>query len=133
MNMHIPVYVITFTFLTIYFPANAQVTEVIDSKYKSIRECNYVGGGVILRLPSERECPTLKIDAPTPIVPNAVAANAEQPQTVSRDQMTQGANAKTSDDIILDKAIYRCTNIGYKRETAEFRSCVTEQITLLSK
>lgn len=36
-------------------------------------------------------------------------------------------------DVILDTAINRCERIGFKRDTSEFRGCVTEQISLLSK
>lgn len=36
-------------------------------------------------------------------------------------------------DVILDTAINRCDRIGFKRDTSEFRGCVTEQISLLSK
>lgn len=41
--------------------------------------------------------------------------------------------ASATGDVILDTAINRCDRIGFKRETSEFRGCVTEQISLLSK
>jgi hypothetical protein len=115
-----------------YFPAKCQLSAVSNTEYKSIRECSYASG-LVLRLPSARQCPTLKIDASIPLVPNGIEAQAQQPQSVRADQMDQVTNAKTSGDVILEKAVSRCMNIGFKRDTAEFRSCVTEQIRLLSK
>lgn len=97
-----------------------------------IRQCEYVDG-VVLRVLLPRECPTLKTAAPTPAAQNVPEVAVQQPVIVNGGQSKQGANAATSDDIILEKAISRCTNIGFKRETPEFRSCVTEQITILSK
>lgn len=41
--------------------------------------------------------------------------------------------SSTTGDVILDTAINRCERIGFKRDTSEFRGCVTEQINLLSK
>lgn len=101
-----------------------------------VRQCEYVDG-VIMRVLAPRECPVLEAATPTPSSPspattitNAQAVSVQQPaQTTSASQPT----ANASGDIILEKAIGRCTNIGFKRDTAEFRSCVTEQITLLSK
>lgn len=58
--------------------------------------------------------------------PNAISNSNQAPSQLSE-------NTDPQKDIILDKAISRCKTIGYKRETAEYRSCVTEQITLLSK
>lgn len=43
------------------------------------------------------------------------------------------APASATSDVILDTAINRCERIGFKRDTSEFRGCVTEQISLLSK
>lgn len=43
------------------------------------------------------------------------------------------AQVSTTGDLVLDAAINRCDRIGFKRETSEFRGCVTEQISLLSK
>ena len=47
----------------------------------------------------------------------------------------QNTTAPTSaiGDVILDTALNRCDRIGFKRDTIEFRGCVTEQIRLLSK
>ena len=58
--------------------------------------------------------------------PNAISNSNQAPSQLSE-------NTDQQKDIILDKAISRCKTIGYKRETAEYRSCVTEQIALLSK
>lgn len=90
-----------------------------------IRQCEYADG-VIMRVLAPRECPVLEAAMPTPSAPTPAVVNA---QAVSASQPT----AKASNDAILEKAIGRCTSIGFKRETAEFRSCVTEQIILLSK
>lgn len=57
---------------------------------------------------------------------NAISNSNQAPSQLSE-------NTDPQKDIILDKAISRCKTIGYKRETAEYRSCVTEQIALLSK
>lgn len=43
------------------------------------------------------------------------------------------ALSSATGDPILETAINRCDRIGFKRETGEFRGCVTEQINLLSK
>lgn len=100
-----------------------------------VRQCEYADG-VILRVLVPRECPVLETAAPvTPSVPAAAmpqTLGSGVPQAAQTINSSQSA-ATASNDIILDKAISRCTSIGYKRETAEFRSCVSEQITLLSK
>lgn len=110
----------------------AQPTTLLAAPLKStkvmkdlVRQCEYVDG-VIMRVLAPRECPVFEAAMPTPSAPAPAVVNA---QAVSASQPT----AKASDDVIFEKAIGRCTNIGFKRETAEFRSCVTEQITLLSK
>lgn len=123
----------------------AQPTATLAAPLKSskvmkdlVRQCEYVDG-VILRVLASRECPVLETTAPTPTpAPSASTASVTQAAGAGIQQTAQTLNAsqgavKTSEDVILDKAISRCTNIGFKRETAEFRSCVTEQITLLSK
>ncbi len=99
-----------------------------------VRQCEYADG-VIMRVLAPRECPVLEAAMPTPSAPTPAEANA---QAVSVQQSAQAVSAsqptaKASDDAILEKAIGRCTSIGFKRKTAEFRSCVTEQIILLSK
>ncbi len=104
-----------------------------------VRQCEYADG-VILRVLFPRECPVLETAAPvsatvTPSVP-AVAMPQALGSGVPKAAQTINSSLSAvtaSNDIILDKAISRCTSIGYKRKTAEFRSCVTEQITLLSK
>jgi len=133
MNINGLICAISLAFLPFfYFPAKCQLPAVSNTEYKAIRECIYASG-LVLRLPSTRQCPTLKIDASTPIVPNAIGDKVQQPQTVIADQTKQLTNVKTSGDVILEQAVSRCMNIGFKRETSEFRSCVTEQIRLLSK
>lgn len=94
-----------------------------------VRECEYVDG-VIIRVLASRECPVIEKSGSTPVVPPVTAA---QPAAAANSKPNQAANATASDDIILDKAISRCTSIGFVRDSAEFRTCVTEQISLLSK
>ncbi len=102
-----------------------------------VRQCEYADG-VILRMLFPRECPVLETAAPAPVTPSIPAVAMPQalgsgvPQGAQTINSSQSA-ATASNDIILDKAISRCKTIGYKRETAEFRSCVSEQITLLSR
>lgn len=74
----------------------------------------------------------LDIDFPaafvSPNVPQAQPPNVSPPPV----QNTTAAPSATG-DVILDTAINRCDRIGFKRDTSEFRGCVTEQITLLSR
>ena len=121
---------------TIAFAAPLKNTKAMKN---FVRQCEYADG-VILRVLVPRECPVLETAAPVPapVTPSVPAVAMPQalgsgvPQAAQTISSSQSA-ATASNDIILDKAISRCTSIGYKRETAEFRSCVTEQIALLSK
>lgn len=124
--------------LSLAQPTTLQAAPLKSTKVMKdlVRQCEYVDG-VIMRVLAPRECPVLEAATPTPSSPPP-AATITSAQPVSIQQAAQTVNAsqptaKASDDIILEKAIGRCTNIGFKRDTAEFRSCVTEQITLLSK
>lgn len=80
--------------------------------------------------------PTSTIAAPTPAAPPIVKQEPKpsaktNPELVRSTDTPSGSAA--SDDVVLERALSRCTNIGFKRDTNEFRTCVTEQIKLLSK
>ena len=131
MNVSASLCVLSALVLSVFEPSTAFAAPLKSSKVMKdlVRQCEYVDG-VIVRVLASRECPVIETNSPTPVAP---ATAPSQPVVAASQQAAQSANAKASDDIILEKAISRCTNIGYKRETAEFRSCVTEQIALLSK
>ncbi len=84
----------------------------------------------------------LDIDFPVasalPNVPLAQPQNVSPPPPISNTevtapvQKTAGPTSETG-DVTLDTALNRCDRIGFKRDTSEFRGCVTEQIRLLSK
>lgn len=73
-----------------------------------------------------------------PNVPQAQPQNVSPPPPKSNTAVTAPVKNTTAPpsatgDVILDTAINRCERIGFKRDTSEFRGCVTEQINLLSK
>jgi hypothetical protein len=70
--------------------------------------------------------------AVTPIVKQETKPNAATSRDIGSVADIQSGAAK-SEDVVLERALSRCTNIGFKRDTDEFRSCVTEQIKILSK
>ena len=78
------------------------------------------------------------VDAPVaatviaPAVKKELNQDAKTSPGTSTSVSRTGVTAQT-DDVVLEKALSRCTNIGFKRDTNEFRSCVTEQIKILSK
>lgn len=118
--------------------------------YNVVRQCEYADG-VTIRLLVSRECPTFEAippPKPTPIAPPLKAPIApplkvelQMPQTaapISANapnlvRVPTQSSAIESGDVILDKSMNRCTIIGFKKDTAEFRGCVTEQIKILSK
>ena len=107
-----------------------------------VRQCEYMNG-VTIRLLASRECPTFEAiptPKPTPIAPplkvelhtqqTAVPIISSAPNLV---RAPSQSSAIETGDVILDKSINRCTIIGFKKDAAEFRGCVTEQIKILSK
>lgn len=132
MNVSARLCVLSALALSVLQPTAAFAAPLKSSKVMKdlVRQCEYVDG-VIVRVLAPRECPVIETANAAPVVPSAPAVATSQPVAAVVQQKPQTANA--SDDIILDKAIARCINIGFKRETAEFRNCVTEQLSLLSK
>lgn len=70
--------------------------------------------------------------AVVPIVKQEPKPSAKTDPELGHSTDAQSRNA-ASDDVVLERALSRCTNIGFKRDTNEFRTCVTEQIKILSK
>ncbi len=130
----ISVFAFSLTQYSVVIAAPLKNTKVMKN---FVRQCEYADG-VILRVLVPRECPVLETAALVPVTPGVPAVAMPQALGSGVPQAAQTINSSQSavnatNDIILDKAISRCTSIGYKRETAEFRSCVSEQIALLSK
>jgi hypothetical protein len=107
-----------------------------------VRQCEYLNG-VTIRILASRECPSFEAiptPKPTPLAPpmkveiqtqqTAAPISSNIPNLVRVPSQT---SAIETGDVILDKSINRCTIIGFKKDTAEFRGCVTEQIKILSK
>jgi hypothetical protein len=69
----------------------------------------------------------------TPTQPQNISPPPKSNAAVAAPVQKTTAPTSTTTDIILDTAINRCERIGFKRDTSEFRGCVTDQITLLSK
>lgn len=63
----------------------------------------------------------------------AVAKQERNPNSTSSAATDGSSEAAKNEDVVLEKALSRCISIGFKRDTNEFRTCVTEQINLLSK
>lgn len=97
-----------------------------------VRQCEYVDG-LIVRVLASRECPVIEATTPAPAASSVPAVLTSPSVVAANPPADQSVNGQTSDDIIFERAIGRCTTIGFKRDTAEFRSCVTEQIAILSK
>lgn len=110
--------------------------------YNVVRQCEYADG-VTIRILVSRECPTFEAippPKPTPIaLPLKVELKTQQtaaPISSSAPNLIRApsqSSAIETGDVILDKSMNRCTIIGFKKDTAEFRGCVTEQIKILSK
>lgn len=139
MNINSKLYALSVLALSLTQPTAVLATPLKSTKVMKdfVRQCEYMDG-VILRILMPRECPVLETSAPTPPAPTVIKEASPQSVGVGDQKTEQPIKAslpaaKASDDIILERSISRCTSIGYKRETAEFRSCVTEQISLLSK
>lgn len=121
---------------------NATPLKSTTVMHNVVRQCEYING-VTIRILASRECPTFEAiptPKPTPIATplrvelqtqqNAAPISSSAPNLV---RVPSQSSAIESVDVILDKSINRCTIIGFKKDTAEFRGCVTEQIKILSK
>jgi hypothetical protein len=74
--------------------------------------------------------------SPKPIPLSSSINLNTSPNTISNSNQAQSQlreNTDSQKDAILDRAILRCNIIGFKRSTAEFRKCITDQIEILSK
>jgi hypothetical protein len=79
-----------------------------------------------VEFPATSDLPNITQDQPQSVSPPPPKSNAAPVQKTT-------APTSATGDVILDTAINRCERIGFKRDTSEFRGCVTEQINLLSK
>jgi hypothetical protein len=125
-------------------PSHLDAAPLKNSKVMQniIRQCEY-DDGVIIRLLASRECPSLDDMHSPKLLPSPptirvapkiqLPVSSISPQETVLEKPLPSSTASATTDIILDKSIMRCTVIGFKKETADFRSCVTEQIKLLSK
>lgn len=118
--------------------ASLKTTKVIHGM---VRQCEYVNG-VTIRLLASRECPTFESISPSkptslPPPPNdepnqqAFVPSSSSPPTFA--QVPPKNSEIVTDDIILEKSINRCKVIGFTKDTSEYRSCVIDQIKILSK
>lgn len=107
-----------------------------------VRQCEYING-VTIRILASRECPifeAIPTPKPTPTAPpmkvelqtqqTAAPISSSIPNVV---RVPPQSSEMETGDVILDKSITRCTIIGFKKDTVEFRGCVTDQIKILSK
>jgi len=111
-----------------------------------VTRCEYADG-LTIRVLAPRKCPTITTPEPAPPVVSAIQSAAAPSVTARPVAQAQGSatkvadgivavpqnGAKTNEDPILEKSINRCIGIGFKKDTVEFRNCVVEQITLISK
>jgi hypothetical protein len=79
--------------------------------------------------------PTRSVATPKDGTPNAIPRPTQELTTNLNTNATSKETALPidKDDLVLEKALSRCLNIGFKRDSNEFRTCVTEQIRILSK
>ena len=82
-----------------------------------------------LDFPAASVLTNVPLAQPQNVSPPPTESSTAVPAPVQKTTTPTSANG----DVILDTAINRCERIGFKRDTSEFRGCVTEQISLLSK
>lgn len=110
----------------------AQFTPAVEDGYVAVSEYKYtqrwVAPQAVIHSNAVPAAPLAS--APKRIAPPSVAAQPIAP-------IAQPVRAPTSqnlnDDAILDTAMNRCDRIGYKRGQDDFKTCVMQQIRLLSE
>jgi hypothetical protein len=111
----------------------AQFTPAVEEGYLVVSEYKFTQRWVT----SERSLvpantSVAKLPPPTPartLQPSAVA----QPVAPKTQPVEVPVAQATSSDAIFDTAMNRCDRIGFKRGQADFKSCVMQQIRLLSE